>query len=243
MFLHVSAFGRNVHTYCPYRVDGDSGVDAVPCEQLPGVPGLAETTGAFLVRSVPLINKDALVTPTISCFTFGTNTPVDCPSAGQSAVTVMQSSSVCTNVTRKLIYRFVFEATGTIVAMELVALIGEITDYFRQETIVTFMQANISLNDPVSTSTSYMYGQPVIGARATPSTIFSKTASAVAITMSPTFVSEPILTGLNGTNYSRTGGLWNVPAGGSCFSTADNQFLFMESVKFGEDTFSGCTLK
>ncbi|KAF8563303.1 Tectonic-1, partial [Paragonimus westermani] len=102
--------------------------------------------------------------------------------------------------------------------------------------------ANTSLDAPVSTSTSYRYGQPVIGARATPSTVFSKTASAVAITMSPTSVSEPVLTGLNGTNYSRSGGLWNVPAGGSCFSTADNQFLFMDSVKFGEDTFSGCTL-
>ncbi|KAF8571566.1 hypothetical protein P879_02242 [Paragonimus westermani] len=136
-------FARNAHTYCPYRVGGGSGVvDAIPCEQLPGVPGLAETTGAFLVHSVPLINGDELVTPTISCFTFGTNTPVDCPSTGQSAVSVVQSSSVCTNVTRKLIYRFVFEATGTIVAMELVALIGEITDYFHQETIVTFVQTS-----------------------------------------------------------------------------------------------------
>ncbi|KAF5399663.1 hypothetical protein PHET_06951 [Paragonimus heterotremus] len=235
-------FAQNAHTYCPYHVSGVSGVDTIPCEQLPGVPGLATTTGTFLVHPVPLINGNDLITPTISCFAFGTNVPIDCPSTGPSAVSVTQSSFVCTNVTRKLVYRFTFEATGTIVAMELIALIGETTDYFHQETIVTFMQVNVSLDAPTSISTSYLYGQPVIGARATPSTLFSKTASTVAITMSPTSMSEPILTSQNGTIYSKTGGLWNIPAGGSCFSAANNQFLFMESVKFGVDTFSGCTL-
>ncbi|VDP73244.1 unnamed protein product [Echinostoma caproni] len=141
-------------------------------------------------------------------------------------------------------YTFYYEVIGQIVALYIDAVLDTVSQTYTQETSVVFLQVGENMNSMASGNPGYQIGSPVVAARANSTDLSSlgkqgSTDSVVVMELTSTANFEPEL--IN-TNWRYTGGVWYVPAGGSCLPDVNADGPFYEPVRFGEDTFTGCTI-
>lgn len=107
-------------------------------------------------------------------------------------------------------------------------------------------QVGQSLDAPASGNPGYRIGSPLVAARGNLTDMASLGQQGITgsvVTMDLTNTAESVFGQANLT-YRYTGGVWNVPAGGPCIPDLDlNSVVDYEPLRFGQDTFTGCTIR
>ncbi|TPP39628.1 hypothetical protein FGIG_02791 [Fasciola gigantica] len=246
-------FLKPIHSKCSKTVSRNPSVDnsdsLVSCDQLAGVPGLissAGTNGQFFVHSLPAFTNGTArrntTTPIIRCWDAQTLKNITCPNNPPGVGT---DDVWCTSVPIRVKYTFHYDVTGKILSLHVDAALGNVSQTYIQETLVDFLQVGESLNAPASGNPGYRIGSPIVAARANLTDLASlgKQGSIDSVLlMDLTNTAESVLHSISRT-HRYTGGLWNLPAGGPCIPELDmNSIVDYEPLRFGQDTFTGCTI-
>ncbi|CAL8094056.1 unnamed protein product [Calicophoron daubneyi] len=217
-------------------------IETVPCNRLSGVPGLSPDAGPignFSVYSQPPISSNQyrkkLIKPKVSCIGKSDGRTVSCPITAPSDSSNL--TAVCKNVPISIRYEFYYTPEGLIAALNITAAIDDVPQWFIQETEVKFTQVNATFAVPHSGNPGYLIGMPVVGARAN-RTVLSDLGQVGSTGIVTTMIPTSKVVQLNGVGVQTTGGIWKVPAGGSCLNSSISQ----KPLNFAEDVLSGCIL-
>lgn len=249
-------FLRPFKSYCKHAVsrtgtkqqDGSNS----ECNELFGVPWLLSNNtvlSTFHVLMQPSKNESTIQTVVASfkCFDVTNYTVITCPvtstiKAGSSP------SPVCTNAYKLIHYKFTYEPNGTIVGLDVEAIIGDVPNVVVQQFIVTFVQPNSEKNLPQSGNPGYIIGRPILAAKSDQTNVailkrptLSYNVDYTAVNMIPnTIIRRSHVTGEVEQN---TNGVWTILSGGYCELFPGTLSTLLATVNFGEDTFTGCLLR
>ncbi|KAK4475308.1 hypothetical protein MN116_002376 [Schistosoma mekongi] len=240
-------FAQSVVSYCTWNLeDIESTVNfdtaKIKCNRLGDV--LLTVRDSTILGKMKLSEIDSeQIIPILTCYGQNTNTPILCPTTTPKTIVDNSNVTICSNVPISVYFKITYEIIGKITQFELYAIIGNVTKIFTQKYEVEFVQVNTSNVLPMSGNPGYLIGRPIVGAKINITDLSSLGqlgSTGSVTTMIPT---TNMKLSLDGIKQQMNNGVWNILAGGSCGEILEERGLLVESIRFGEDAFSGCTLR
>ncbi|VDO67957.1 unnamed protein product [Schistosoma margrebowiei] len=245
--LNSEGFGQSFVSYCEWNVvetetTNNFRTNNVKCNRLGDVFLMVKNSKMLKNMKLNEINREDIV-PIVICYEQNTNLPILCPTTTPNITINSSNKTICSGVPVSVYLKMTYEVIGTINQFEVHALIGSVTGTFTQKYEVEFVQTNASDVLPMSGNPGYLIGRPIIGAKINVTDLSSlgylgNTGSVT--TMLPT---SNMKLSIKGVKQQLSNGVWNILAGGSCGTVLQGRGHLVEPIRFGEDVYSGCTLR
>lgn len=95
----------------------------------------------------------------------------------------------------------------------------------------------------MSGNPGYLIGRPIIGAKINVTDLSSLGYLGNTGSVTTILPTSNMKLSIKGVKQQLSNGVWNILAGGSCGTILQGRGHLVEPIRFGEDVYSGCTLR